>query len=476
MRGMNTVSSNSSMPAQPSVVLQVSDLIEARTGLATHTQFNTELAMLLGTLAEGNIPAYIERLQNSRETAPIWQELLKGLTIGETYFLREQAHFTLLRKQILPELIAQRRTSGDLHLNIWSVGCASGEEAYSLAITLTEMLPDFDDWALHLVGTDLNEYALKLARRGVYRKWAFRHTDIDFQYRYFDPVADGLQIKSNIRRLVMFRHSNLLSGAPMPQFDVILCRNVLLYFSHKYASRAESIFYDALSLGGWLLLGQAESIRDRRDRWLTHLFPGAPVYQKPAKELHLKPGQFAFKQHEKLDNVRQPSPREIDITQSTALQAIHDEDYPLAESLLHRLIAAQPNRPQLHLLLAVVHANRNELTEAHAQLDTVLSLDPLMADAHYLQAMVFTEEGRSQEAEKSLRATLYCQRNHPLASFMLGNLFAQHGSLIQAQKHWTNAQHAVSALQPDSPITDISDMTAGRLKSLVEEQLNGWAG
>ena len=119
---------------------QLNDIIEKRTGLAPNKQSDMDFPALLQSLSNGNIRTYINRLQNSNENTHDWQELLQALTINETYFLREKSHFDLISAHILPELIEKRRASGDLHLNIWSVGCASGEEPYSLAITLKKTL------------------------------------------------------------------------------------------------------------------------------------------------------------------------------------------------------------------------------------------------------------------------------------------------------------------------------------------------
>ena len=167
---------------------------------------------------------------------------------------------------------------------------------------------------------------------------------------------------------------------------------------------------------------------------------------------------------------------ESSATYDTALQAIHDEDYERAEMLLLELIENSPQNAPSYVMLALVYANRNRFDEAHKQLDKAIQLDPLMADAHYLRGTVFMEEGKTEEAGKELHATLYCQRNHPLASFLLGNLYAQQGDIPKATKYWKNVLATVSNLQEDSPVSSISDMSAGRLHTLVSEQLGGWEG
>jgi chemotaxis protein methyltransferase CheR len=460
-----------------SLLKQASALIEERTGIAIHGQFYPTLDELLAALSREDTLTYLERLRSSRETDPAWQELIRTLTIGETYFLREQAHFLLLRSRVLPDLIEQRRKQGSLYLNLWSVGCASGEEPYSLAITLCEILPDIDQWTIRLVGTDLNAAALHIARRGVYRKWAFRHTDLDFQVQYFDPTAEGLQIKPRIRELVAFRHANLFNGPPMPQFDIILSRNVLLYFNSTHARRAETLFYDALIPGGWLFMGQAEGIHHQRERWIAHMISGGMVYQKSPLMLNTAHSAAA----------RQPaSPAMADdanpartqphdrFTYNAALRAIQREDYNEAEQRLRGFLAAKPNHAPAHLLRAYIQASRRQLSEAHATVDTALRLNPLLADAHYLRALLLIEEGKMAEAHKALRATLYSRRDHPLASFMLGNIYAQIGELVRANRLWENTRRAIANLEADSPISDISDITAGQLSALVNEQLRGW--
>jgi chemotaxis protein methyltransferase CheR len=458
-------------------IADAAELIETRTGLAVRAQFRGEFDSILLSLAGDDLYGFIERLHAARETDAVWQALIKALTISETYFMRDQAHFTLLRAQILPELIARRRREDDLRMTIWSAGCASGEEPFSVAMVLHELLPDLPRWTIEMVGTDLSDHALGIGRRGIYRQWAFRHTSIDFQMRYFDQVETGLLIKPHIRQMVNFRHANLLHGAPLPQVDIVLCRNVLLYFSHAQAARAETIFYEALIPGGWLILGHAETIRQQRERWQTHLFPGAPVFQRPLNVMRTNP----FVRYD-TDRLTVPSglggsgtPERAPLTIEDVMQAIQTEDYASAESMVQAWISARPADASGHLLLAYVLANQGRPTDARRHLDDALRRDPLLADAHYLSALLHLEDDHADEARRSLRSALYCQRNHPLASYLLGNLYAQTGDRQHARLHWGNARQAIASLQPGSPVASVSEVTAGRLNALLDAQLEGFA-
>lgn len=456
---------------------EFSRLIEERTGLAIGVQFGSGLPALLATLSQGDPAGYLRKMHTAPDTDPAWQAVIKALTIGETYFLRDDAHFQLMRTRILPEIIARRRQHGQRELAIWSAGCASGEEAYSLAITLAETLADLDDWQITLLGTDLNSAALSAARRGVYRQWAFRNTTHDFQTRYFDQSTDGLQIQPRFRDLVTFRQANVLSWTPLIRFDLVLCRHVLLYFHQAQACRAEDRLYEALLPGGWLLLGQSEDLHHRRERWQSHAETGAPLFQRPRPAL--TPASPPPRRSDPLHNgltfetsAQSSSALVEKATYEMAVRAIQNEDYGQAELLLTELIAARPDSAPAHTLMACVQVSARNIAQAKQILQTALRLDPLLADAHYLQALLHLEDGQRDAAVRALRAALYSQRNHPLASYLLGTLRAQEGSLPEARRHWINARRAIARLMPESLVSDIADMTAGRLQSLLAAHLD----
>ncbi len=460
------------MPAtnQSYLIRQASQLIEARTGLSA-SFFQNDLPDLLERFSQGDIATYLQRLDKSPITRAIWQRLINALTIGETYFMRGQRHFRLLRERIIPQL-SQNATA----LNIWSAGCATGEEAYSLAITLYETAPQLIKQS-KITASDLNSAMLAKAREGVYRKWSFRHTDELFIARYFEPAAQTgyyAQLKPTIRHMVRFYTRNLLDTPPIPQAHIIFCRNVLLYFSKEQVERAEEILYNTLAPGGWLFLGESEALRGPRERWITHLFYGAVVYQKPQEE-HDAP-------HE-LVTYNPPEPRELEVTPhatnapepayEAAVMAIHEDRNNEAEAVLAALLALHPHHSRGHALLASLFANRQAMPEAHAHLDAALHADPLLADAHYIKALLHLESGHLLDAIKALQAALYCDNRHTLAHFMQGNLQAQTGALDKAAKHWQIALDILKNMDDATFICDFNDMTAGYLRAKVIELLEG---
>jgi len=441
---------------------QISSLIKERTGLDVGTQFRADLDTILNDLAKGDVDHYLAELRASDENAPPWQALMRALTISETYFFRDSALFQLLRQPILPNIILERRHHKRLELNIWSAGCSTGEEVYSIAILLTEMLPDLDSWTIRLKASDINGHALQIARHGVYREWAFRHTNAGFQARYFEPAPGGWQLKPHIQRMVSFSQNNLLNEIPRPQFDIIFCRNVLLYFANEFTKAVETLAYDSLIPGGWLILGQSEAIRWQRERWMTHVFPDSTLYQKPLTRQNAMP----IARYSAATVIAEIPDYEL------ALDALYNEHSDEAEQILNGILVEKPAHGPTHILLAYILGGRHALSLAHQHLDAALSSDGMLADAHYLRATLFLEEGKEAEAREALRAALYCQRDHPLAALMLGNLYASIGDLAKASRTWENARRAVTGMSPETRVSALSDMTAAGFDALVKGQLD----
>jgi len=457
------------------LIQEVIQLIEERTGLAANAYNPNDLREVLQNISSGDPETLVKRLNNTPETYPEWQRLIHTLTIGETYFLRDKTHFEILKEQILPELILKRRQQKQHFLYIWSAGCATGEEPYSLATVLYEFLPDIADWHVRIIGSDVNLRALQIANQAVYRKWSFRHTSDTFRARYFEKHPDGWKLKSFINKMVDFQHLNILSKPPIPQFDIIFSRNILLYFHRESQKRAEDILYQALSPGGYLVLGQAEAVHSERNRWITHVFPGTSIYQKPGEGVAFKAGEISYPKRPPslVDTPRGLPARPRLPAYELAVKAIHQDQLREAEQQLSEVLARYPEHAHAHMLLAFVHANRQAIPEAQAHLATALLQQPLLADAHYIRAMIYMEESNPEKARQSLQAALYCDRNHTLAAFMLGNLLAQDGDLPKAYRAWEKARRSIAEKAPDSYFSDISDMTVKGFDSLIASHLDG---
>ena len=226
-------------------------------------------------------------LWRSSVTSRPWDQLVSALTVGETFF-RNASHFDALSKHILPQIIAQREHSSR-RIRIWSAGCSTGEEPYSVAILLREMLPRPESWNILILATDINRDALRKSQEGLYGAWSFRSVEKRIQDTYFRLENKQFALAENIKRMVNFDYLNLV-GAPYPSMtnntnamDVILCRNVTIYFSPQVTVEVVKRFHSCLTDGGWLIPGPSEPNMVFYGDFESRNFPGTVVYQKPAE-------------------------------------------------------------------------------------------------------------------------------------------------------------------------------------------------
>ncbi len=443
-------------------------IIEQRTGLAVGSLLRADVSHIVARLSNGDIWGWLRLLETQPEDSTTWQQLLAALTIGETYFLRDPIHFKLLREKLLPPLIMQRRQANDLQLTILSVGCSSGEEPYSLAITMNEFLPDYDRWNIQVYGMDINAAALEQAQRARYRMWSFRHTNETFMRRYFTPGDETYDLRPEIKQRVTFVRGNLISPPPLPMFDVIFCRNILLYFTAKHVQIAEDNLYRALRPDGWLVLGGAEALRSRRDSWHINAAPNAPLYQKSRKRT-TQPFRAVTTQTKSKPFLTTPV-EQVDC--DTVIKAIRESNLDHAERLLGQILMDAPRDVRANTLLAFIFANRKAYPEAQNHINVALSADPTSGDAHYLRGVIYNEQGDLATVERSMQSALYYQRNHLPSMLLLGTIYLQRGDIPKAHKLWHKARQIAAQHNDEEFMSDFSEMSIEQYVSLLNSQLD----
>lgn len=202
------------------------------------------------------------------------------LTIHETYFFREEQQLKTLSEEIIPEIC--KRKGDDRNLRIWCAACSTGEEAYTVSMLLHESM-ELRDWKIEIIGTDISQRVLFSARRGVYQSSAFRSMDPKYIGRYFHKEQGGYRIIDDIRRNVNFLHMNLLDEnkvSLLNPIDIILCRNVIIYFDMESKKKLVDTFYRKLNPNGFLLLGHSESLINITAAFAIRHFKHDLVYQK----------------------------------------------------------------------------------------------------------------------------------------------------------------------------------------------------
>ncbi|MEG4345382.1 CheR family methyltransferase [Microcoleus sp. A003_D6] len=226
----------------------------------------------------------------SLESQNEWNQLALLLTTNESYFMRDKGQFSLLEKVIFPELIDRQIKLHDQlgtkpTLRIWSAGCSTGEEPYSLVFILKKLISDWEKWNILVLGTDINQEVIEKAQRGIYSPWSFRLVDTELQTRYFERRKTEWEIDPKLRQFVSFSQVNLVTDnfpniyKDIYKMDLILCRNVFVYFEAQYISQVLKKFAKTLIPGGYLMTGHAEVHSHAMNEFQPKIFPESVVYQ-----------------------------------------------------------------------------------------------------------------------------------------------------------------------------------------------------
>ncbi|MDR3404918.1 MAG: CheR family methyltransferase [Chthoniobacter sp.] len=438
----------------------------------------------------------VEWLLSATLTKAQLEVLASHLTVGETYFFREKKTFEVLAESILPELIRARRAS-DRRLRIWSAACCTGEEPYSLAILLQQVIPDLAEWNVTILATDINERFLRKASAGVYGEWSFRESPAWFKDRYFRRTADGhYAILPEIKKRVTFAHLNLAADAfpslatDTNAMDLIFCRNVLMYFTLPQMRKVVGNLHRALVPDGWLVVSPSECSQIHFSRFAAVNFPGVILYQKsPVKERVVPPWTPPQPLGETVEPFtpvfesppswivppaspppeEETAPAEIPPTAHTIASSLYEQGRyaEAAETLRASLTSSTAPASEAASLLARALANQGKLGDALAWCERWLVADKLDASGHYLRAMILQELGDSTQSRRSLQRAIYLNQEFILGHFALGNLARDSDMPEEADKHFTNALQLLHRCEPGDILPESEGLTAARLTEII---------
>lgn len=237
----------------------------------------------LSELRLNNFRDYYYQLRYGQTREQELAAVIDLLTTNETYFFREDFQLKTFTEEVVPELVQVKKPRDDRYLRIWSAGCSSGEEPYTLAMLLLEN-PLLKGWTLEVIGTDISQRVLKTAREGLFGQNSFRATDEKYLKRYFRPVGQKWQIDERVKELVTISHLNLFDKnrvTLLGEMDAIFCRNVIIYFDIEAKKRVIRSLFERLRPGGYLLLGHSESLLNISADFRLHHFTNDMLYQRP---------------------------------------------------------------------------------------------------------------------------------------------------------------------------------------------------
>jgi len=408
-----------------------------------------------------------------------FKELMNLVTINETSFFRFPAQFDALREHVIPELL-HGRDPRNQSFRVWSAGCSTGEEPYSIAMTLLDSEAQTRQMRCEVLGTDVSTQALERAKLAVYPAKSLTSLPQTSVQRWFEAVRGGHRPVDAVRQIVGFAYHNLIKE-PYPttfssNWDIIFCRNVTIYFRPESTRRVVDNFYEALNPGGFLFIGHSETLTSISQRFEPVEIGGVFLYRKPRDR-----SVFAGGFEPTVRPVRTPRPRTAELPRPHPVPARErPKPAPAPEPVPPRASVApvastveaekfvaearelleqgEPRKARAMAELALATDARNIpalLVRAHAGADTgdlasaiadanaALAVDPLLAQAHYILGIIHLRQEDAHRATSEFKRTIYVDRDFVLAHFNLANIYRAQGDFDDACREYENTLRAL---------------------------------
>ena len=461
----------------------------------------------------------IQGLLGSPVTKVQLDTLVAHLTVGETFFLRDESHFNALQHQILPGLFENCQKTGQPP-RFWSAACCTGEEPYTIAMIMDRMKPYWTAKDFSILATDINSRFLEKARKGIYTNWSLRNAPNWMVEKYFTVHGNNrFEVEKGLKKAIRFTNLNLVDPVypsavtHTEEVNVVFCRNVLMYFNQELRDTVIERLSWALAEDGWLFVGPSEAAFVNHPNLAHMRYPGAIIFQKQAAKNKVQgadlmdtPNTAPFSTGRGTPRpnfpARDPLPRRTvrletavskpreqikpsmdplnaDLLLEKALELVELGKYDDAVVCLLELVSMADTRAGLKpdsramALLARTYANMGKLEEARKWGGKAVDADKLNPGHRYLLATVYAELGDSTKAADLLQASLFLDSRFILAHFTLGNTVKKQGKANEARRHFKNTLSLLLDLDTDAVIPHSGGMTAGRLTEIVRSMILG---
>ena len=435
------------------------DLIARRSGIYIHAADRDALrGHLLARMDQCGTTSFADYLRRLGSSPEDWEfhELLNLITIQETYFFRDQAQFMALQRYVLPEFLKAKAGTGE-PLRIWSAGCSTGEEPYTIAMVLAETFAGAACPPPYILATDVSQGALAVARRGIYGERSLRGTPETYSGRFFTRAGEAYILNEGIKGMVEFRPFNLMNtpypGADGPGWDVIFCRNVTIYFKPESTKAVVRRFYETLGEGGYLFTGFAESLRYLSKDFLTVQVGGVFLYQRNAAGCDRALERRTRVGRRRRASVRAPQRAQglqagpMNDPEPASGREVHSRARELVDAGLPdqagQLLASElehSSPPETALLLqAEILLNQGCAADAAVLCEKVIRCEPLSVAGHFLLGIIHRTLEEEDQAVEMFKRVVYLSPQHALARFHLGELYARRNQREGARREYANA-------------------------------------
>lgn len=380
--------------------------------------------------------------------------LIDAITVGETYFFRDKKQISMLQDDILPQIISTKRNQSDMSLRIWSAGCSSGEEIYTVAILLDLLLLDWSKWDIQLLGTDINQVKLDKARLGVYNHWSMRSIPKTYLEHYFILKNKEFSLIPKIVQRVHFsslnlnetKYPSLLSG--IYNIDLILCRNVLIYFKHDIIHSIMRKINSTLVNNGILMLGASDPL----------VLEGTDLKHCPNKNMVFVKSNVNVVLNKSTATILQKPNKTTIINKETKI--IEDAN-------------TQPSNNDLLFFFnkAVDLANEGIFEQAEQYFKTCIELDSTHKESYFYYALILVGQERIAEAEMYLKKALFLDHEFIEGHFQLGLLFLKQNQSPKGLKCFENALSLVRKQDPEGIVPDSNGLTYAKFETMLQKEM-----
>jgi len=434
---------------------------------------------------------YLQMLSTCPDQSPLLEHLVAGITVSETYFFRDKNQITFLQERLLPNLVNEKRNQNNLSLRIWSAGCASGEEIFTIVMLIHEIIRDINDWTLNILGTDINTASMQKAMAGHYGEWSMRSIPEYFKQRYFIKENNQYTITKKICDLVKFDYLNLNDDNYPAIFngtnaqDLILCRNVLIYFDTNSITKIMKKLSDSLIPGGYLMLGASDPIDFKSTNLIFHHDQGLVFSRPTVEQLELHPVSIPenkitppmatkIKHHiEKIQGIEKHKPHPYStkpppiVDEARIAKLIDDSKWQEIVDVIHLHESQIKKSAFLLNAKATALANLGNLEEAIKLFQDSLALDWTNKFSYFTYALTLAELNHLQEAEYALRKTIYLDHQFVEAHYQLGLLLLRNKQQSAGLKCLKNALTIAKSKNPTLNTPGPIMITYGRLVEIL---------
>ena len=482
--------------------------IESRTGVYIDDSKQNSLKISLDTrmnvLGVKDYDAYYSLIKTNTVGKKEFDELLNLILIKETFFFRDDRQLRVLTENILPALIERKK---DKEIKIWSAGCATGEEPYSIAMAVMESFPP-DNMNVSVYATDISAEALKKAKEGIYSKNSMRSIDRAMLNKYFTQRGGRYHLHDQVKQMVRFDTVNLIDTYfPIEgnRFDIIFCKNVIIYFRLDTVKTVIQRFYDALAAGGYLFVGHSESLWQISDDFELEEISGVFLYRKDGRN-KVAPEIKQFRQKGKaatskvFTRPRTPSPIGTTVSRyvTPAAQAVKEKVIPQHIVLIQKkdlsewvnkkvlpsdgncevaleeiegVLQGDPKNIDAHLLAGKIYANMGLYDKALKKGMDVLEVDDLSEDAYLLRGSIYCKIGEKEKAISAFKKAIYLDDKSVISHYYLGNLYKDAHLNEQAVKEYKNVINIFEANPEGKEWLASEVFTGGQLKEICTKNI-----